>query len=83
MSDCSCGFDVGDPRVARHADNCAMKRIAELEAELKHQQHMADKEYHRYKELEAENKTLRGDLEITELRLAAAYKSPPHKTQRT
>ena len=31
MSDCSCGFDVGDPRVARHADNCAMKRIAELE----------------------------------------------------
>ena len=31
----------------------------ELEAELKHQQHMADKEYHRYKELEAENAKLR------------------------
>ena len=34
MSNCNCGFDIGDPRVSRHAEDCAGKRIAELEQQL-------------------------------------------------
>ena len=33
MSHCTCGFDIGDPRVSRHSDSCASKRLSELEAE--------------------------------------------------
>lgn len=34
MSHCSCGYDIGDPRVHTHSPKCAGVYIAELEARI-------------------------------------------------
>lgn len=32
MSNCNCGYDIGDPRVACHAENCTKIQIKNLKA---------------------------------------------------
>lgn len=54
MGYCSCGFDIGDPRVPRHLKTCAALRIEELESARKdwgHQKWLLEMELEGYKEL--------------------------------
>ena len=55
MSNCNCGFDIGDPRMSRHSDSCVglfvaklQARNTELEAELEklEQQLVEQARYH-------------------------------------
>jgi len=34
MSNCNCGYDIGDPRVDRHSDKCSLKTVAKLKARI-------------------------------------------------
>ena len=59
MSNCNCGFDIGDPRMDRHSATCSAGRIAELEAKVEALREANAIWCTDYAKLKAENQRLR------------------------